>query len=122
MAWNPDDLRRLADSEELRITSYRDDGSMRSWTPIWVVRVGDDLYIRSGYGTQGVWYRNAMRHHRARVRANGVETDVTIEPVSDGATIAEVDAAYRAKYHAQPSSLRPMISPPATETTTRLVV
>lgn len=64
MGWNSDQLDRASASEELYISSYcyRHDGSLRRSTTIWVVRVGDDLYARSAYGTEGGWYRNAMRH------------------------------------------------------------
>lgn len=121
MAWTSDQLERIGGSEELRISSYRTDGSLRRWTPIWVVRVGDDLYIRSAFGTEGRWYRNAMSRHRARIRSGGVETDVTLEPVAGDAANDEVASAYSAKYRDQPGALRPMLRAPAAESTVRLV-
>lgn len=121
MAWSSDQLDRVGGSEELRIGSYRRDGSLRRWPPIWVVRVGDDLYIRSAYGREGGWYRNAMRQHRARIQAGGIETDVTLEPVTNAVLSDEVASAYRAKYRGQPGALRPMLETTAAETTTRLV-
>ncbi|GAB3150367.1 DUF2255 family protein [Amycolatopsis stemonae] len=120
MTWDNDLLDRLGTTPELHITSLRPDGSARRWTPIWVVRVGDDLYIRSAYGSEGGWYRNAMKNRTARVRANGVETDVTLHPIEGEAANAEVDAAYRAKYHGQPSALEPMLAPAAAGSTVRL--
>ncbi|MFF0454763.1 DUF2255 family protein [Nocardia africana] len=120
MAWTSDQLDRIGDAEELPITSYRDDGSLRRWIPIWVVRVGDDLYIRSAYGTAGGWYRNAMRHRAARVRADGVESDVTLDPIGDSDTNMLVRRAYEAKYRDQPSALEPMVAPTAAETTLRV--
>lgn len=121
MAWSSDQLDRVSGSEELHISSYRRDGSLRRWTTIWVVRVGDDLYVRSVYGTEGGWYRNAMRHHRARIQAGGVETDVTLEPVTSTAINDEVAAAYSAKYRSQPGALRPILENTAAETTVRLL-
>ena len=47
MTWRGDQLSRIAGSEELQISTRRLDGTLRRWTPIWVVRVGDALYIRS---------------------------------------------------------------------------
>ncbi|MEJ2890303.1 DUF2255 family protein [Actinomycetospora aeridis] len=121
MSWSEDDLAQVAGSEELEITSYRDDGSLRRLTPIWVVRVGDDLYIRSAYGSQGGWFRRATSRGVARVRAGGVETDVTLEPVADEAVREQVGEAYRSKYAGQPGALRPMLDDPAAGSTTRLV-
>ncbi|SFW79923.1 DUF2255 family protein [Amycolatopsis australiensis] len=118
MTWDNDVLDRLGSTPELHITSLREDGTARRWTPIWVVRVGDELYIRSAYGSEGGWYRNAMKNRAARIRANGVETDVTLTPEPSANT--EVDAAYRAKYRSQPSSLEPMLAPAAAGSTVRL--
>lgn len=120
MAWDRDRLESIAQTEELHITSYRGDGSLRRWTPIWVVRIGDDLYIRSARGREGGWYRNATRHHAARIRAGGLETDVRLEPATDAPTNEQVDAAYRSKYRGQAGSLDYMTAPAATETTLRL--
>ncbi|MBY8856938.1 DUF2255 family protein [Nocardia sp. CA2R105] len=120
MPWTSDQLDRIGDAEELHITSYRDDGSLRRWIPIWVVRVGDDLYIRSAYGAAGGWYRNAMRHRAARIRADGVECDVTLDLIGDADTNALVRRAYEAKYRDQPSALEPMVAPTAAETTLRV--
>lgn len=122
MPWTTDQLDVLGRAAELQISSYRADGTLRRWTPIWVVRVGDDLYIRSAYGADGAWYRNATRHSAARVRADGIETDVALEPAVDPATNTEIDAAYRAKYRGQESALRPMLAPPAMGTSLRLRV
>jgi hypothetical protein len=86
MAWSSDQLERIGQAPELQISSYRRDGSLRRWTPIWVVRIGDHLYIRSALGHEDGWYRNAMRHHAARIRAGDVETDVTLQLANDATT------------------------------------
>ena len=49
-AWTSDELSRIGQAEELQITSARPDGTMRPYVTIWVVRVGDDLYVRSAFG------------------------------------------------------------------------
>jgi hypothetical protein len=121
MAWNRDQLEQIGQAEELHITSYRRDGTLRRWTPIWVVRVGDDLYIRSARGRDGGWYRHATRNHAARIRAGDLETDVTLQLTNDAPTNAQVEAAYRSKYQSQTSSLGYMTTPTAAETTLRLV-
>jgi hypothetical protein len=120
MAWTSDQLNRIGDAEELEITSYRSDGTLRRWVTIWAVRVGDGVYVRSVFGTDGGWYRNAIQSGAARIRVSDVETDVTLESVRDASVDDEVSDAYRAKYHSQPSDLRPILEPVATQTTTRL--
>lgn len=120
MNWDRAELGSLAEAEELHISTYRRDGSLRRWTPIWIVRVGDGLYVRSAFGAEGGWYRNAMRRGVARIRAGGVERDVTLAAVSDSDTVGKVAAAYHEKYADQPSSLRTMLAEPSASTTTRL--
>lgn len=120
MTWHGDQLSRIADSEELQITTRRPDGTQRRWTPIWVVRVGDALYIRSAAGRGSDWYRHATQRNIGRIRADGVEADVTVQPVGDPALIERVTAAYRAKYANQPSLVAMFLTPPGTEATLRV--
>jgi hypothetical protein len=121
VAWKRDELDRIGQAEELQITSYRDDGTLRRWTTIWVVPVGDQLYVRSVRGRDADWYRHATAGNAARIQAGGVETDVTLQPATDPATNDQVEAAYRAKYRGQASSLAYMTAPAAAETTLRLI-
>jgi hypothetical protein len=120
MTWHGDQVSRIADSEELQISTRRPDGTQRRWTPIWVVRVGDALYIRSAGGRGSDWYRHATQHNSGRIRAGGIETDVTVQPVGDPALIDQVTAAYRAKYANQPSLVAMFLTPPGTEATLRV--
>jgi hypothetical protein len=121
MAWNSDQLERIGQAEELHVSSYQRNGMLRKWTTIWVVRVGDDLYVRAAFGNESSWYRNAMKDQAARIRAGGIETDVGLELANDPATNARVEAAYQAKYSDQPGALRSMLAPSAADTTVRLV-
>ena len=95
--WTPDELSRIEAADELEIAPRRRDGSLRRPVPIWVVRVGDHLYVRAAYGSASGWHGVARTSREGRIRAGGVEKDVTIED-ADGAVNDEVDAAYRAKY------------------------
>jgi len=95
----------------------RHDGTQPRWTPIWVVRVGDDLYIRSAGGRTSDWYRHATARDAARVRADGVEADVAVRPVEDPAVAAQVTAAYQAKYQDQGGLLDLFLKTPAIEAT-----
>ena len=85
-AWKPDDLRTIGDAEELRLASRRTDGSLRPYVTMWVVRAGDELYVRSAHGAGNPWYRRALAAGTGRIRAGGVERDVTFAgaPAGDG--------------------------------------
>jgi hypothetical protein len=75
----------------------RRNGDLRRATPIWVVRAGDDLYVRAAYGADQGWHGVARTSRRARIAAGGVERDVTVEDADSG-VLDHVDAAYRKKY------------------------
>jgi hypothetical protein len=48
--WTSDELTRIGTTPELQLTSRRRDGTLGKPRTIWVVRVGEDLYVRSGPG------------------------------------------------------------------------
>src|SRR4051812_33184097 len=96
-AWTDEELRRFGAAQELDIAPVRRYGELRSATPIWVVRAGDDLYVRAAYGANKGWHGVARTSRRARISAAGVSKDVTVED-ADQAVIDQVDAAYREKY------------------------
>jgi hypothetical protein len=75
--WTSDELARIGTAQELRIASLRRDGTRRSPRTIWVVRVGDDLYVRSMYGRTGGWFPGTQVRHQGHIRAGGVDKDVT---------------------------------------------
>lgn len=120
-SWTADDLTRIADSDELRVAPARPDGTLRPPTPIWVVRDGDALFVRSYRGGQGRWFRAASATHHGHITADGIDRDVRFTAETDPATNARVDAAYRAKYgHYGPTYLDPMVAPQAQATTLRV--
>ena len=94
--WSTDDLRHLADATELQLASRRD-GTLGVYTTMWVVRVDDDLYVRSAGGPNRPWYRHARSSGNGRIRAGGIERDVTFAEAPAGAQAA-IDAAYHEKY------------------------
>ena len=101
-AWTADELRRIDATQELEIAPVRRNGELRSRTPIWVVRAGDDLYVRAAYGSGSGWYGVARTSHQARIWAGGVQKDVVIED-ADESVFDDVDAGYRDKYGRYPS-------------------
>ena len=90
--WTDTELSRIGPADELEIASYRQDGTLRPYTTIWVVRVGDELYVRSWRGRSGVWFRRALQRHEGRIRAAGVERNVTFEEPDDSVHPAIHDA------------------------------
>jgi hypothetical protein len=54
--WTRDELTKIASADEPELASARRDGTLRKPRTIWVVRVGDDLYVRSMYGRAGGWF------------------------------------------------------------------
>jgi hypothetical protein len=69
----------------------RGDGTLRNPVTMWVVRHGDDLYVRSVYGRRSSWFRGAQTRHEARIHAGGVDRDVLL--VETDAVNDELDVA-----------------------------
>src|SRR3954452_20027121 len=121
MTWTKTELDRIGDADELQVSSRRPDGSLRPYVTIWVARVGDELYIRSASGPANGWYRRATASGAGRVRAGGVERDVTFAP-GDPADNPAIDEAYHAKYDHYPKQyVDPVVGPDAGAVTLRLV-
>lgn len=97
MPWTSDQLSAIGGAEELQISSRRPDGTLRPYVTIWVVRAGDELYVRSAAGPDNPWYRRATAAGAGRIRAGGLEQDVEFA-AAEPTVHAEVDRAYHAKY------------------------
>ncbi|MBR8745130.1 DUF2255 family protein [Nocardiopsis sp. MG754419] len=119
-AWTEEQLDRIGRSGELRITSRGDDGALRRSRIIWVVREGDELYIRSVNGVASSWYRGTRDHLAGHVSAGGVDADVAFED-ADVSVNDRIDAAYRDKYGAGSAGVDAITSDGARSTTMRLV-
>jgi hypothetical protein len=120
-AWTSDELSKIETAEELRIASLRGDGTLRPSVTIWVVRVGDGLYVRSVRGRDGAWFRGTQARHEGHIRAGGVDKDVAFED-ADAAINDQVDLAYRAKYSRYGARiLGSVLTPEARAATIKLV-
>jgi hypothetical protein len=95
--WTSDELNKITGAEELKIASFRRDGTLRNPVIIWVVRLGNDLYVRSAYGRTPAWFRGAQARHEGRINAGGIEKDVAFEH-ADPTLNDQIDVAYRNKY------------------------
>ncbi len=102
--WTSGELTRIGDAEELQISSRRQDGTLRPSRTIWVVRVGDALYVRSVYGRASAWFKGAQAVHAGRIHAGGVEKDVDFVEMDDSVNDA-IDGAYRTKYRRYAASI-----------------
>jgi hypothetical protein len=103
-AWTNGELDKIDAADELEIASVRPDGTLRAPTTIWVVRLGDDLYVRSVNGRNSDWFRGTRARHEGRIRAGGVQKDVTFVDV-DGDVADRIDDAYRTKYRRYAASI-----------------
>ncbi|MFJ9380915.1 DUF2255 family protein [Streptomyces sp. NPDC101455] len=118
--WTNDELSRIENADELEIAPLRGNGTPRKPVPIWVVREGDHLYVRSYRGSDGSWWRAALASHAGHVRAGGVDKEVTFVEESDACVNDRIDSAYRAKYSRYGGSyVAPMIA--SRDTTLKLV-
>lgn len=117
-SWTKLELDTLGNAEELEISSQGYDGSLREFTTIWVVRVDDEIFVRSARGLSGAWFRHAVRNGTGRIRAGDIVYDVAFQ-VPRNADPAMVDQAYRAKY--SPSPLLHFLVSPAETALIRIV-
>lgn len=118
--WLPKELNAIAETDDLHIAPFREDGkTYGTLTWIWSVRVDDDLYVRAYNGTQSRWYQAAIKQKAGRITAAGMTKDVVFEPV-DGSINDCIDDAYRQKYHDSPY-LSPMIGERARAATVKIM-
>ena len=119
--WTTEELTTIGDAKELRIASLRPDGTLRPYVTIWVVRAGQELYVRSAYGATNPWFRRALASGAGRIRAGGLERDVTFEQAATDVHAA-VDAAYHVKYDRYgPAIVGTVVGEDAAATTMRLL-
>src|SRR5437016_12980314 len=95
--WTSDQLDNVGRAEEVQIASLGSDGKLRKPVTVWVVRHGEDLYVRSVRGRHGHWFRGVQERHEGRIRAGGVQRDVSFVE-ADNDLSNDIDAAYRTKY------------------------
>jgi hypothetical protein len=90
-------LDALAESEVVSLATRTRDGR-EIVTPIGIVVVDGVGYIRSQNGARAKWYKRVQRSREAVFLHGGARFPVTIENVTDQATLRRVDEAVFAKY------------------------
>ncbi|MFN7998770.1 MAG: DUF2255 family protein [Bryobacteraceae bacterium] len=107
--WAKEDLDSIAESDDLHISPFREDGrTYGTPTWIWSVVVDSNVYVRSYNGPAGRWYQAAIQQKAGRITTAGIMKEVAFHPV-DGTIQDRIDDAYRAKYKGSPY-LSPMIN------------
>ena len=122
--WSAEELARIGRADELQIAVQSLDGTLRRWVPIWVVCVGDQVYVRTWYRRDNGWFGPVLDSRRARVRVPGLDATVTVQDLGkedDAELRGGVDAAYRAKNGRYGSTtVDRMVNDDAAATTLRL--
>ena len=120
--WRSAELTKIEKAEELQIASLQHDGTLRKPVTIWVVRVGDDLYVRSVNGRGSGWFRGTQVRHEGHIRAGGVDKDVAFVDEADPSVNEQIDNAYRTKYRRYAASIvNTTLTPEARASTIKLV-
>ena len=121
-AWTNDELTKIGLAEELEIAPLRPDGTLRKPVTIWVVRHGDDLYVRSVNGRTAAWFRGTQARHEGHIQSGGVDKDVTFVEETDPGINDQIDTAFRTKYRRHDAQyVEPMASAEARAATIKLV-
>ena len=120
--WTSDELVKIGTAEELEIEPLNRSGKLLSPVTIWVVRLGDDLYVRSYKGRGGSWFRAARSRREGRISAGGIKKDITFVEETDSGINDQIDSEYHSKYRRHGARIvNPMVAPEARSTTMKLV-
>ena len=120
--WTKDELNKIGTAEELQIASLRRDGTLRNPVTIWIVRLGDDLYVRPIHGPTSAWFRGVQTRHEGHIRSGGVDKDVSFIEENNPQVNDQIDEAYRTKYRRYAASIvNTVLSPKARSATIKLV-
>ena len=116
-AWTDEELESIGETQELQLASRRTDGTLRTFTTMWVVRVGSDVYVRSAGGPGRPWYQRARASKVGRVRAGSVDAEVEFADATSEVN-DEIDAEYHAKYDRYGPNVVGHVTGPAAHTVT----
>jgi len=124
-AWTPTDLATIDRTREVKVATHRADGTLRTARIVWIVRLGDSLYVRSVNGREAAWYRGVQSRHAGVVTVGRVSHSVEFTEAGDHAGNETgldnaLDEAYRAKYGRSSGAVERITAEQARATTLRL--
>jgi hypothetical protein len=121
-SWTSEELTAIGTTDELNLRSRRGDGTLRDPVTIWVVRHGEDLYVRAVKGRHG-WYRGTQSRHEGHISSAGIDKDVIFANADSDVTLNDaIDAEFRSKYRSYPVEyVDPVVNEQARSSTIRLV-
>ena len=65
-SWTDHDLRAIAETPDLFVSPFREDGTTYGTpTRVWPLVVDGDVYVRAANGQQSSWYQAAIRQEPA---------------------------------------------------------
>ena len=97
MSFEPDDLARIRDAEEIEIETQAPDGPAHR-TTIWIMVEADDTFVRSVRGATGRWFVEATANPAVAIHVDGRRIAATAIPASDPDSIDRINRALTAKY------------------------
>jgi hypothetical protein len=100
-SWSTDELDLIDRALELQLASRKPDDSIRAFVTVWMVRVGADVYVRSGAGYGGVskWLPRASEAGSGMVRVDGRQWPAVFTHLDPSDPVhVEIDGAYVCKY------------------------
>ena len=117
--WAQIELDAIDAAQELTLASARGDGTLRRPVTMWVVRIGEDVYVRSVNGRGSAWFRGAQSQHEAQIRAGGIEKDVSLVETDEAGE--QIDAAYQTTYGPRyPTIVPSIVAPQSRDATLKL--
>ena len=117
MPFTDADLELIDRTKEVRIETAKAGGPIHR-TIIWVVVDGGDVFVRSAYGPDARWYREATTNPDVSLLVGGRRFDARAVPASDD-EIVRMSAGLERKYAGDPAT-RQMNRPELLPLTLRL--
>ena len=98
-SWNEDDLRAIAESHDLYISPFREDGtSYGTPTLVWPLVVDGEVYVRAANGQQSSWYVAALSQKAGADPGRRQRLPGHVRAWGLLETAPAIDAAYEEKY------------------------
>lgn len=120
--WTSEELKSIGTAEELQIAGRRSNDTLRKPVTIWVIRLGDDLYVRSVNGRTSAWFSGVQMQYKGHIRAGGVDKDVSFIEETGQEINDRIDEVYRTKYHRYAASIIDHINSPGARSATLKLV